>query len=215
MKLQLALDLENIDAGLTMVHKTKDYVDVFELGTGFMGAQGYGLVKIFRAAFPDIQILADVKIVDGGYGTSRKMFAYGANFSTVVGYGDLSTVGGAVQAAREAGPGHFVMADLMHIPDYTVHKDKLNRAGVDYVCAHIAVDSEGQEGHRSYEEVLSGIMATGFDAKIAVAGGLTLDRIPLVKRFGADMVIIGRAISRAQDPAAAAKAFKEACGNGE
>ena len=85
MKLQLALDLSDIDKGLEMVHKTKDYVDVFELGTGFMGACGYDLVKIFRAAFPDIQILADVKTVDGGYSTSKKMFDYGANFATVVG----------------------------------------------------------------------------------------------------------------------------------
>ncbi|MBS6510605.1 MAG: orotidine 5'-phosphate decarboxylase, partial [Clostridiales bacterium] len=77
MKLQLALDLYDIDKGLEMVHKTKDYVDVFELGTGFMGAHGYELVKIFRAAFPDIQLLADVKTVDGGYSTSKKMFDYG------------------------------------------------------------------------------------------------------------------------------------------
>ena len=40
MKLQLALDLQDIDKGLEMVHKTNDYVDVFELGTGFMGAHG-------------------------------------------------------------------------------------------------------------------------------------------------------------------------------
>ncbi len=210
MKLQLALDLQDIDKGLEMVHKTKDYVDVFELGTGFMGAHGYDLVKIFRAAFPDIQLLADVKTVDGGYSTSKKMFDYGANFATVVGYGDMSTVAGAVQAAREAGPGHYAMADLMHIQDYSAHKDKLNKAGMDYVCAHIAVDSEGQEDHRSYEEVLSGIMATGFDAKVAVAGGLTLERIPLVKKYNVDMVIIGRAILNAEDPGAAAKAFKEA-----
>ena len=98
----------------------------------------------------------------------------------------------------------------MHIQDYSAHKEKLNKAGMDYVCAHIAVDSEGKEDHRSYEEVLSGIMATGFDAKVAVAGGLTLERIPLVKKYNVDMVIIGRAILNAEDPGAAAKAFKEA-----
>ena len=72
MKLQLALDLQDIDKGLEMVHKTKDYVDVFELGTGFMGAHGYDLVKmivlnkglvhlvIFHIAFEGINALAQL-----------------------------------------------------------------------------------------------------------------------------------------------------------
>ena len=53
-------------------------------------------------------------------------------------------------------------------------------------------------------------MSAGFNAKVAVAGGLTLDRIPLVKKYNVDMIIIGRAILNAEDPGAAAKAFKEA-----
>lgn len=208
MKLQLALDVQDIEVGLRLVEQTKDYVDIMELGTGFMGQFGYPLVKTFRDAFPDIVILADVKIVDGGYGTSKKVFDLGANISTVVGYADEPTVGGAVQAAKEAGPGHYAMADLMHVPDYSVHVQKLNDLGVDYVSAHIATDAGASDA--DFERVLERIAKVKFNAKLAIAGGITLARLPIVKKYEPDLIIVGGAITRADDPAAAAKAFKEA-----
>ena len=116
---------------------------MIELGTSFIGTYGYGLVRTIREAYPELSILADVKIVDGGYGISKKVFDLGANYSTVVGYADLPTLAGAVRAAKEAGAGHYIMADMMHVPDYAVHKEKLDAAGVDYVSAHVATDAAG------------------------------------------------------------------------
>ena len=160
-----------------------------------------------RAQYPDIQILADVKIVDGGYGVSKKVFDFGANISTVVGYADGPTLAGAVKAAKEAGPGHYVMADLMHVPDYGVHQEKLNKVGVDYVSAHVATDADSLE---NFENVLQRITGAKFNAQLAVAGRITLARLPIVKKYNPDLIIVGSAITKAKDPKAAAKAFKEA-----
>lgn len=207
MKLQVALDVETLERARELIDQVKDYADIIELGTSFMGTYGYRLVEAIRKEYPEIQILADVKIVDGGYGISQKVFAYGANISTVVGYADEPTLAGAVKAAREAGDGHYVMADLMHVPDYSVHKEKLDQVGVDYVSAHVATDSVG---FMKFEDVLARIASVKFKAKLAIAGGITLERLPIVKKYNPDLIIVGGAITRAEDPRVVAKAFKEA-----
>ena len=158
--------------------------------------------------YNDTDKAADVKIVDGGYGVSKKVFDYGANISTVVGYADEQTLAGAVKAAEEAGPGHYAMADLMHVPDYTVHQDKLNKVGIHYVSAHAATDREDND--ENFEKVLQRLADTKLTAKLAVAGRITLARMPLVKKYNPDLIIVGSAITKAEDPRAAAKAFKEA-----
>ena len=74
MKLQVALDVETLERAVELIEQVKDYADIIELGTGFMGTYGYRLVEEVRKLYPDIVILADVKIVDGGYGVSKKVF---------------------------------------------------------------------------------------------------------------------------------------------
>ena len=49
-------------------------------------------------------------------------------------------------------------------------------------------------------------------SKIAVAGGVKLDTISVMKNAGVDIVIVGGAINKAADITAAAKAFAEAVG---
>lgn len=51
------------------------------------------------------------------------------------------------------------------------------------------------------------MQSVGWNKKIAVAGGVTLDTIEIMKRAGADIVIVGAAIARAEDITAAAKEF--------
>ena len=91
MKLQVALDVATLDEAKRLIDQVADYADIIELGTSFIGTYGYGLVRTIREAYPELSILADVKIVDGGYGISKKVFDLGANYSTVVGNADLPT----------------------------------------------------------------------------------------------------------------------------
>ena len=64
MKLQVALDVETLERARELIDQVKDYADIIELGTSFMGTYGYRLVETIRKEYPEIQILADVKIVD-------------------------------------------------------------------------------------------------------------------------------------------------------
>ncbi|GAA3181518.1 orotidine 5'-phosphate decarboxylase / HUMPS family protein [Fructilactobacillus sanfranciscensis] len=64
MKIQLAIDLEDVDGAIKLIEKTKDSIDIFEYDTPLVINFGLeGLAKI-RKQFPDITLLADLKIMD-------------------------------------------------------------------------------------------------------------------------------------------------------
>lgn len=66
MKLQLALDDISLDNALLLGEKVRNYVDIFEIGSPFIIAEGMHAVRAFRKKFPEKEILADTKIVDAG-----------------------------------------------------------------------------------------------------------------------------------------------------
>ena len=67
MKLQLALDEMNLVDALRFADKVAEHVDIIEVGTPFVMDEGMRGVREFHRFFPDKEILADLKIMDGGY----------------------------------------------------------------------------------------------------------------------------------------------------
>ena len=85
MKLQLAIDLEDIQGAINLIRKTKDSIDIFEYGTPLVINFGLeGLQKI-RTEFPDIMLLADLKIMDVASYEVTQAFKYGADITTILG----------------------------------------------------------------------------------------------------------------------------------
>ena len=78
MKIQLAIDLEDVDGAIKLIEKTKDSIDIFEYGTPLVINFGLeGLAKI-RKQFPDITLLADLKIIDVAAYEVNQAVKYGA-----------------------------------------------------------------------------------------------------------------------------------------
>ncbi|MGG3448298.1 orotidine 5'-phosphate decarboxylase / HUMPS family protein, partial [Domibacillus aminovorans] len=64
MKLQLALDLVNIPEGIAVVKEVEQFVDVVEIGTPVIINEGLRAVKEMKEAFPNLTVLADLKVMD-------------------------------------------------------------------------------------------------------------------------------------------------------
>lgn len=60
----LALDSADVDAVLSMVDKTKEYVGVYKLGLEFYLAQGSSGVARIQQAHPEVKIFLDLKLHD-------------------------------------------------------------------------------------------------------------------------------------------------------
>lgn len=85
MQLQAAIDLTSIDAAIELMEKIHPYVDIIEIGS-FLGLiEGFSALTKMKKAFPDKLVLADAKIVDGGYDISSAAFDVGADIVTTIG----------------------------------------------------------------------------------------------------------------------------------
>ena len=69
MKLQLAIDLVDTAGAIALVKEIgEDNLDIVEIGTPVVINEGLRAVKEMKAAFPNLTVLADLKIMDAaGY----------------------------------------------------------------------------------------------------------------------------------------------------
>lgn len=205
MELQVALDAISPGRGIQVVTAAREYVDIIEMGTGFLLMNGFHPIGVFKELFPEKKILADTKIMDGGYHIAKSAFDAGADIITVCSCADRATVKDAIQAAKDLGK--EVLVDLIASDGYEEQAAFLNPLNVDYVCAHMVTDAEeGQDLASFFEKV----HRVHFDAKISLAGGIKREKLPEIMKYHPDVLIIGRAIIDNPDPLEAAKAFKTA-----
>ena len=204
MKLQLALDHIGIEDALSLGQKVRGVVDIFEIGTPFIIAEGLAPVRAFKARFPEVEVLADVKIMDAGESEARLAFEAGADYVTALGVTDLATVAACLKTAAEYG--RTIVVDMICVGDMARRIGQLEDIGVRALAVHTGVDQ--QAAGRTPLDDLRLMKAHARASTIFVAGGIALAALPRYIEVGADVVIAGGAILRAPDPAREARAFR-------
>jgi 3-hexulose-6-phosphate synthase len=203
-QLQLALD-GDLSSSLAVLAAVRPYIDIAEIGTPLIYREGVAAVKMLRAAYPDLTLLADLKIMDAGDEEAAIAFEAGADIVTVLGVTTDETISGAVAAARRYGG--RVLADMMQVADMARRAARLLGLGCDWLCVHTAYDL--QQGGATPLEHLRNLRARLPDAPLAVAGGVKLTTLEGVLAFAPQIVVVGGAITRAAEPAAVARAMRE------
>ncbi|MFD1776890.1 3-hexulose-6-phosphate synthase [Paenibacillus rhizophilus] len=204
MKLQLALDLVDIPGAKEVVAEVADYIDIVEIGTPIVINEGLHAVKAIKDAFPQLTVLADLKIMDAGGYEVMKASEAGADIITVLGVSDDSTIRGAVEEAKKSGK--EVLVDLINVKDIKGRAAEVDALGVDYICVHSGYDHQA-EGKNSFED-LQAIKSVVKQAKTAIAGGIKLDTLPEVIEAKPDLVIVGGGITGQVDKKAVAAEMK-------
>lgn len=204
-KLQVAIDLLTTEAALDLAAKVSPYVDIIELGTPLIKAEGLKVITAMKSAHPDKLVFADLKTADTGALEAEMAFNAGADLVTVMGAVDDSTIKGAVEAAKKAGK--KVVVDTIGVKDCVQRAKEVTAFGVAFVELHAGLDEQAQPGYNVQK-----LIGEGREAQVpfSIAGGVNLDTIKDVVAAGAAVAVAGGAIYGAQDPAAAAKALKEA-----
>src|SRR3989442_7369067 len=82
MRLQLAIDTLTLSEAEALVSRVRDLVDVVEVGTPLVIREGVGAVRRLHAVFPDLTLVADLKIADGGHFEATLGFEAGAPILT-------------------------------------------------------------------------------------------------------------------------------------
>ncbi|GED30707.1 3-hexulose-6-phosphate synthase [Brevibacillus centrosporus] len=210
MKLQLALDLVNIPEAIELVKQVEEYVDIVEIGTPVIINEGLHAVKAMKEAFPSLQVLADLKIMDAGGYEIMKASEAGADIITVLGATDDLTIKGAVEEARKQGKS--IMVDMINVKNIEQRAQEVDALGVDYICVHTGYDLQAV-GKDSFEE-LQTIKRVVKHAKTAVAGGIKLATLPAAIQAQPDLVIVGGGIATQEDPRSVAREIRNQLNQG-
>jgi 3-hexulose-6-phosphate synthase len=205
MKLQLALDLVNIPEAIELVAEVQDFVDVIEIGTPVVINEGLKAVKEVKEAFPQLTVLADLKIMDAAGYEVMKASEAGADIITILAAAEDESIKGAVEEAKKQGK--QILVDMIAVKDKRARAIELDELGVDYICVHTGYDLQAV-GQNSFEDLRT-IKSVVKNAKTAIAGGIKLDSLPEVIKAQPDLIIVGGGITGKEDKKAAASQMQK------
>lgn len=203
-KLQLALDMLGQRQVLAILEKTAEYVDIIEIGTPLLKYQGISILRSIRQQYPDKTLFVDTKTMDVGQYEADFCFGAGADMVSVLGVADDNTIRGAFASARAHS--RKVMVDLIGVPHVAERARLLDTLGVDYLGIHSGIDQQqrGKTPLQALREVSACV-----HTPLSVAGGISPATLPELLRYRPAIVVIGGAITQAQQPGAIAQAIRE------
>lgn len=181
----------------------EEYVDIIELGTPLLVAEGISIIPIIKELYPDKIIFADLKIMDGGEIISELAFKKGADMISVLAAAHDQTISAAVKEAKNYGA--MVMVDLCAVKDIKKRAKEIELLKADYISVHRATDTES-EGKNPLKEL--GLIKN-IKTKKAVAGGINLNNFEAAAQSSADTIIVGGAIYRSSNPRSAARKMQK------
>jgi len=155
--------------------------------------------------FPKKTLVADMKTMDTGAFETEMASKAGADIVCILAAADDSTIKDALKSARKYGT--KIMVDLIGVKDKVKRAKTLEKMGVDYLCMHVGID-EQMIGKKPFE-ILSSIVKNT-NIPVAVAGGINSETAADVVNAGASIIIVGGAITKANDVAKATVNVKKA-----
>ncbi len=206
-KLQVALDLRDLDDAIELAKKSAlGGVDWIECGTPLIKAVGMKAVTTMRELFPHKVIVADLKTMDTGFYETEMAALAGADVVCILGIASDSTIEDAVGAGKKFGVKIF--ADLINVSNPIERAIELEKLGVDIIGLHIGIDQQLRAGFEKVPFPTLKQLRDSVKIKIAVAGGLKVETVQQAIECGADVLIVGGAITRSADPRKASEQFK-------
>jgi len=204
-KLQVALDLLQGKRAVQIAREAAEGgADWIEAGTPLIKSEGMEIVRRLKKEFPGKVIVADLKTMDVGALEADMAVKSGADVIVIMGVSSDSTISEAVQAAAKYGA--KVMVDLMGVQDPAKRGREVAALGAAYLCMHMAVDE--QMGGMTAGSLIP--MMKKMPVGVAVAGGITAQTAAQLAAAGAEIIIVGGAITKSADVKGATMTIKKA-----
>ncbi len=187
--IQISLDLTDISESIEIAEIAVDAgVDWIEAGTPLLLAEGLHAVTALRKRFPNHPIVADLKIMDGGYLETEMMAKVGATHVVVMGVAHPATIRAVVRAAKDYDI--EVMGDILAAEDPVATANLLEENGVDYIIVHTGYDERGEDPERNPLDHLKSIVEA-VSIPVQAVGGLSIKQASNMPTHGAPLVVVG------------------------
>ncbi|RKY26905.1 MAG: formaldehyde-activating enzyme [Candidatus Omnitrophota bacterium] len=206
--LQIALDVPdwNLTSRVLAQVPKNDHL-IIEAGTPLIKRYGLDIVARIREIKPDAFIVADLKTLDTGNLEARMASDVTADAVVISGLAPIETIDKAIEEAKKTGI--YAAIDMLNVEKPL---DVLKRLKTlpEVVELHRAIDVELYgEGSTEAWGNIKAIKELG-KILVGVAGGITEDTVEFALENGADILIVGRAITKSKDVEAACRRFLKA-----
>jgi 3-hexulose-6-phosphate synthase/6-phospho-3-hexuloisomerase len=211
--LQVALDFLNLNRALKIAEEAVNGgVDWLEAGTPLIKSEGLNTIRELRRKFPQATIVADMKTMDVGRIETEAAAKAGANVVSILAAASDSTIRECVEAGRNYGA--KIQADMIEIKkaELTKRAKAVEKLGVDYIGVHCPIDEQmkGKDPFSQLKKVTKAV-----NIPVACAGGINSETASLAVSAGAQIVVVGGAITKAGDPLQAARRIKKTITTGK
>lgn len=193
--LQIALDLVDKTELERILSEIPDSDKILlEAGTPLIKKFGIDIVKFIREFHPHSYSIADMKTLDVGWLEVQIAEEASANAVAISGLAPYETLISSIEEAEKRDVD--ILLDCMNVESPSTILDNLTKKP-EVVLFHRGIDQEGKVDH-PWNKIK--IIRERFpECKIAVAGGLNLETSSRALNNGADIIIIGRAITQAEN----------------
>ena len=215
MKLQVALDLVDIEVAASMAKSlyTAGAVDVLEAGTPLIKSSGMYSVSRLRSCCRNATIFADLKTMDAGAVEVRMAGEAGADMASVLAVAPLETIVDFTRTAASIGVKSVV--DFIGVADVEGRLREVLAAGArpDYVGLHVGIDVQRSTGLTAASLVDKAVqLKERHGVQVTIAGGIDERIAKSLAGRDIDIVVVGGAITGADDPLTAASRIRRSLG---
>ena len=207
MDLQVALDRLPLARAVAITEAVAARTDWVEVGTSMIKQFGQeGLLELVAAA-GGTPVLADLKTADDVRFEFEMAFAAGATSVTVLGLAPDVSIDLAVEVTDEHGC--ELVVDLMGLTRQRIEELAARLPQRARLAPHVSKDAQRGAGNRRVQDLLG---SWSHGRRLALAGGLTARDLPALADEPELRVIVGSAVTKAGDPAAAVEELRRAAG---
>ncbi len=209
--LQVALDFANLSQALRLAEEaTAGGAQWLEAGTPLIKCEGLEAVRALRREFPDHTVVADMKTMDAGRVEVETAAQAGADVVTVLGGASDATIEECIEAGQRYDA--RIMVDLCEVAEPAARARAAQELGAAIIGVHCPIDVQmrGEDPLKELREVVEAV-----SIPVAVAGGLNSETAPLAVAAGADIIIVGGAVTKAPDATEATRTILNAMRSGE
>ncbi len=176
---------------------------IIEAGTPLVKRYGVEVCKKIHQIRPKAVVLADLKTISSGEREARMAAEATANVASFAGVGPIEVQEEFIETCHDVGVTPLLDTINLHDPLRVLNELKVKP---DVVELHRAIDLELTDAEHQWGNIPEIKAAIG-GGPVAVAGGIRVPKVKEAMASGAEILVVGRAITVAKDINNAARAF--------